>query len=850
MSANSPNKGPLSRYRDKRSAERTPEPFGGDTASVRGPLIFVVQKHAATRTHYDFRLQLGPVLLSWAMPKQPSLDPADKRLAVHVENHPLDYADFEGVIPEGNYGAGEVIIWDRGVWKPLEDPDQGYRDGNLKLELVGYKLRGAFALVRIVPRKAERVSGKQVHWLLIKKSDGFAASGRELAEESVLSGLTVEDLRAGRERARTIRDLLADRGAPVHPVDPRTAKLALCQVCEQPFTDADWLFELKYDGYRLIAAIRDGEPFLRYRRGHDATASFPEIAAAMRALPYDGLVIDGELVCFDERGRSDFLRLQQRAMLTRRSDVERARIELPATLMAFDLLALDDLDTRSLPLEVRKEILSQLVPRAGVVRYTEHIPEIGEAFYDKVRELDLEGMIAKRRDSPYRHGRRPEWLKIRLARVDDFAVVGYRLSEKPNRVGFSALHLAVREDGGWRYAGRVGSGFDEAELAALRARIDAMPSRRYEFDADTARDVWVEPELVAVVRYKEWPRARDHVREPTFLHLRGDKHPEDCVRPVIHGDAPLAPVAIEDEAEEREVTLTNLDKVFWPQEGYTKGDLLDYYRAISPWLMPYLRDRLLVLTRYPDGIEGKSFYQKDAPTWAPKWIRTETVWAEHSQREIHYFIADQSDALLYLANMGTIPLHVWSSRSADLAHPDWSIIDLDPKGAPFSDVVALARAIGALCEEIELPAYCKTSGSTGLHILIPLGGQCNYEQSRQLAGLISQVVVNEHPDIATMNRSIDARAGKVYLDWLQNRHGQLLVAPFSVRPLPGAPVSMPLKWSELTRRLDHTRYTIKTAPRRMKRLGDDPIVGVLEDKPDLLAALTRLAERLALDEEE
>jgi bifunctional non-homologous end joining protein LigD len=801
----------------------------------------VVQKHAARRLHYDLRLQMGNVLQSWAVPHGPSLNPTDKRLAVQVETHPIDYADFEGIIPEGNYGAGAVIVWDRGVWRPLVDPEEGFAAGDLKFELYGYKLRGEFALVR-TPRAG---SGEKSHWLLIKKRDGYAAPAEPPGEESILSGLTIEQIRGAADLRRQLEEELRAAGAVEGHVDLAKVRLALCTVCEEPFSDPGWVYELKYDGYRVVVGLASGEPIVRYRGGHDATDSFPEIAAALRALPVEDVAIDGELVCLDESGKSDFSRLQRRALLTRASDVERARVELPATVVGFDLLSLSRLDARPLGLVARKSVLAKLLPTTGVVRYCEHIAEIGEDFYAKVQELDLEGMVAKRADSRYRAGRLPTWLKVRVMRVSDFAVLGYRESDKLSRAGFAALHLGVRDGDRWIYAGRVGSGFGETELSEIRAALDRGEPADHGVDDSTDRDVWVEPELVCVVRYMDWPLGR-LLREPIFLHLDHGKIPDECRRPVIHGDAPDEPPEVESDG--REIALSNLDKVFWPATdstaGYTKGDLIDYYKRIAPYLLPYLADRPLVLTRYPDGIEGKSFYQKDAPSWAPDWIPTKTVWSEHSQREIHYFIAADEAALIYLANLGTIPLHVWCSRASDLAHPDWCILDLDPKGAPFSHVIKIARAIHDLCESIELPAYCKTSGSTGLHVLIPLGRLCTYEQSRQLAGLIAQVTVNDNPEIATLNRSIDARDGKVYLDWLQNRHGQLLVAPLSARPLPGAPVSMPVRWSELERRLDFRRFTIKSAPRRMAALAADPCAGVLTDKPDLLAALERLAERL------
>jgi bifunctional non-homologous end joining protein LigD len=369
-----------------------------------------------------------------------------------------------------------------------------------------------------------------------------------------------------------------------------------------------------------------------------------------------------------------------------------------------------------------------------------------------------------------------------------------------------------------------------------------------------AGSVWVEPSLVVSVRYKEWPEGK-LLRQPTFLSLRSDKRPEECElsqRPPADDEPPpvaeeAEPAAASAAPSERTVAFSNLGKIFWPDERITKGDLIAFYRDVGPWLLPYLEDRPLVLTRYPDGIAGKSFYQKDAPEWAPEWVRTESVWSEHSERDIHYFVCDDVDVLQYVVNLGTIPLHIWCSRVSDLAKPDWCILDLDPKGAPFHDVVDVALTIRRVCDSIELETFIKTSGSTGLHVLIPLGRQCTYEQSRTLAGLVARIVESERPEIATMVRVIDARGGKVYLDWLQNRHGQLLVSPFSARPLAGAPVSMPLRWSEVGPKLDPSRFTVKTARQRMEKLGEDPVRPVLDRRPDLLGALGRLGELLSAE---
>ena len=426
---------------------------------------------------------------------------------------------------------------------------------------------------------------------------------------------------------------------------------------------------------------------------------------------------------------------------------------------------------------------------------------------------------------------------------------------KGSRSGFGALDLGAYEDGKLVYAGRAGSGFTAAQLkdvsAALERSVQAQPAFEGPVPPDKGH-TWVEPSLVVEVRYKEWTN-EGLLRQPVFLHFRDDKKPTDCVKAgnrkretgnddVSPATFPVSPVPFPEEP--REVRFSNLDKVFWPDDGYTKGDLIEYYRAISPWLLPYLKDRPVVLTRFPDGITGKSFFQKDAPGFIPDWMRTERMWSEDTQREIDYFVCDDLASLEYLANMGTIPLHVWGSRVATLEQPDWCILDLDPKEAPFTHVVTVARAVRRLCDAIELPCFIKTSGSTGLHVLLPLGRQCTYEQARTLGGLLARVIAAELPDVATVTRQVGKRGARVYLDYVQNGHGRLLVAPFSVRPLPGAPVSMSLKWSEVTPKLDIAKFTIRTAPARMNKLKEDPLHPVLELKPDLVSALARLQERL------
>lgn len=848
----------LDRYRDKRDATVTPEPMasvtpGNPGSGARAGRLYVVHEHDATRLHYDLRLEIDGVLVSWAIPHGPSMDPDEKRLAVKVEAHPLEYVNFEAVIPAGNYGAGPMICWDRGLFRPLVDPTQGILDGEIKFELWGYKLRGAFTLVHTGKHRRGHNSGRGSNdWLLIKKRDDpaeiFLASGAPLPAISVLSGLSIGELESGAPRAAAVVSELAALSPPRRPVALAGLEPMLCHVADKPFSSPDWFFELKYDGYRLIAEAGAGQSRLRYRSGQDPTDRFPEVTSALRALPIPGLVLDGELVALDAQGRPDFQKLAARAQLLRSSEIQRATGLSPVTFIVFDLIAAAGYDLRGLPLRLRKALLQRFCPAMGPLRYGDHVVAQGEALLDQVVKLGLEGVVGKRADSPYRATRSRDWLKLKTDPEADFAICGYT-APKGSRAGLGALHLCVRVDEQWLWAGKVGSGLDDQQLAALRAELEAKPTWQPSFPrpqgSGDAR--WIEPSLVAQVRYREWPSGHA-IRFPVFVRLRRDKTAAECSMPqrtTAERDQDLPEdVALEVDTEVRELRLSNPKKVFWPAEGnnepISKGELIAYYRAISPWLLPYLIDRPTVLTRFPDGITGESFYQKDMPDWTPPWLRTAALWSDHSQREVHYVLIDDSDGLAFIANLGSIPVHVWASRIADLQRPDWTIIDLDPKNAPREHVVPLALSIHELCESVGLPNYVKTSGQTGLHVLIPLRGQCTYDQARTLALLLSRIIEHRYPTMATTLRNPDKRGGKVYLDWGQNAHGQLLVAPFSVRPVPGAPVSMPLTWDEVVPGLDARRFHLRNAVALMEERRSDPVRAVLTERPDLAAVLERL----------
>jgi bifunctional non-homologous end joining protein LigD len=559
-------------------------------------------------------------------------------------------------------------------------------------------------------------------------------------------------------------------------------------------------------------------------------------------------------------------------------EIRRAVVEFPATFYAFDLIAFEDFDVRPVPLVRRKELLKDVVPALGILRYLDHIETEGEAFLEQVTAMGLEGIVAKKSTSRYRGGRSGDWLKIKAERTGDFVIVGFT-KPKGSRSHLGALQLADWVNGTLVYAGRVGTGFNDDLLSELHELLDPIvrpdplcagpvsePGKEpltSEQIPETTTTTWVDAVHVCEVRYREFT-PDGLLRHAAFLRLRNDKSAHECERqgwssPAESAtpDSAGAQVSMVAEASHelpapppktaipKTINFSNLKKIYWPAEKYTKGDLIDYYRAVSKWLLPYLANRPLVLTRFPDGIDGKSFYQKDAPVFVPEWIPTVPIWSEETQREIRYFICDSEEALLYIANMGSIPIHMWASRVGSLELPDWCVIDLDPKEAPFSDVIRCAQVLHRICESVGLPNYVKTTGKTGLHIMLPLGRQCTYEQSRILGELLARCVLRELGDIATITRHVTKRGDKVYLDYLQNRHGQTIVTPFSVRPLPGATVSMPLVWDEVNDSLDPRAFTIRTAIERMERLAVDPVVAVLETKADLLQVLDQLASVMA-----
>jgi bifunctional non-homologous end joining protein LigD len=874
----------LSKYRRKRSAENTPEPFGREvptsTSTTGG--TFVVQKHAARRLHYDFRLEMEGVLRSWAVPKGPSMNPADKHLAVAVEDHPLEYGDFEGVIPPGNYGAGSVIVWDRGVYDVIDPPGDAadaVRKGKIDINLRGFKLNGAFTLVHTGGRRKDDPKDEK-NWLLIKKRDQYATT-QDVFEEhprSVLSGLTIEELAGAPAAERKLADSLAPKHLPElgNKLKYSDFPLTLAKTVEEPFDNHKWLFEIKYDGVRVLA-IREGENTHLYARsGTDITNRYPEVVLALNSIALDRFVLDGEIVAQDERGRPSFQLLQRRMHVNNAQQIARLSLAVPVCYYVFDLLGFDRFDTRTLPLEERKRLLGELIHSDGPVRYCDHVLGRGKDFYAAISEHELEGIVAKLRDAPYRGTRTGDWLKIKRPLTEQFVIGGYS-DPDGTRTHFGALLLGQFEsDGALRYTDKVGTGFNQEKLRKIhamlteRAQVSSPFRKAAPGEPIPEKDArFVRPELVCKVRFTEWTDSGG-IRQPSFQGLVENADPRECVY-----DGPGAAVASPPESVDEEVgdseqngsvsvkaskgrgktptpppaqpkaSITNPEKVFWPNDGYTKGDLVEYYRAISKWMLPYLKDRPLMLTRYPDGIEGKMFYQKDAPAFAPPWIRTEKIYSEDSQREISYFILDSEEALAYVANLAALTIHMWSSRIQHLERPDWLLFDIDPKGSTTMHAVEVAREVAAVLREVGLEPCLKTSGQMGLHVVVGLAPKYTYEQAKMFSELVAQVVVNRIPKIATINRNPRTRNGRVYIDYLQLGHGKTIAATFSVRPVPRAPVSAPMTWKELKPSLDPTIYNIETMPARMSRMKRDPFLDAIEKHATLEEALPHLESLLS-----
>lgn len=795
----------LTKYRQKRTFTKSPEPRGA-THKTGQELEFVVQKHRASHLHYDFRLELDGVLKSWAVPKGPSLNPADKRLAMQVEDHPYDYRTFEGKIPKGNYGAGDVIVWDHGTYEPVTDgknPQATLREalkkGHLSFIMHGQKLRGEFTLVKS-PHMGENA------WLLIKKDDRYA-SGEDITKQGA-STLSKQHLPADNES-------LEDRLPNLPKVaQPQHVKPMLATLTDAPFDDKNWLYEIKWDGYRAIAGWNGKRVELYSRNDNDFSKRYAPVTEALRGLSKP-CVLDGEIVMVDTEGKSHFELLQ--------NYIRGAKGELQ--YQVFDLLWLDGNDVRELPLIERKALLKDLLKGNEVVRYSDHVVGEGIKFFKSAEQAGLEGIMAKRCDSVYRTNyRSKQWLKIKTHKRQEVVIGGFT-EPKGSRQHIGALLVGIYENDNFIYVGHVGGGIPTEQLKPLRHRLERLQRQTSPFQETIKPNApvhWVTPKILCEVTFGEWTND-NRMRQPIFVGLRSDKDPKKVTKEV----AMTNPKTSKTSKAVRHFEFTHKDKVFFPEKNYTKGDLIEYYDQIGATMLPYLKDRPCNLLRQPNGYTGSSFFQKDMKDTVPEWVRTEAVYSESNKQELHYYVCDSKEALLYMVQLGCIEINPWSSRLKKLNKPDWAVVDLDPEGIGFDKVIEVAKVVHAVCEELGVPNYPKTSGKTGIHIFIPTGAKYTYEQVRQFAQLIASLVHDRTVKLTSLERDPKKRQHKIYLDYLQNRESQTLAAPYSVRPTKEASVSTPLHWDEVNSRLKPANFTIENLPDRLKQTGDlwGPVLG-------------------------
>lgn len=824
-------------------------------------------------------MEVGGELASFAVPKGPSFDPAERRLAVHTEDHPIAYLDFEDVIPEGNYGAGAMIVWDLGRIVYLEPAEEGLEKGKLDFLLYGHKLNGRFAFVR-TGNRAGRSPKEKDQWLLIKKADAFSDPQRDIVAEepySILSGLSVEDLYRKHDIAVEIERAAESLGAVRGDVDARRTVPMLCSTTEVPLDDRSRLYELKMDGVRLLAERRGEDVALVYRSQRVMTGTYPEVARAMRALAPERVVLDGEVVAFDEQGRPSFQRLGRRMHLTRPHDIVHAASEVSVVFVVFDLLQVGAFDTRRLPLRARKELLSRIVPRRGVIRLLDHLEGDGAPIYELCKTVGLEGIVAKKADSPYRSGpeRTEDWVKIKRDREADFVITGW-VEGKGGRKSLGALEIGTYVGERLVLRGRVGSGLDDRTIKDLRERLKPLEIDEPVAEGDPFRPTgerhFVKPELVVNVKFTGFTDDGG-VRHPVFNGIRPDIRPEECTAapqtfesalPAPQGAASSAdadteaadggarrPKAGRDKPETNPARAsqapvnppgTNRSKIFWPDEGYTKGDMLDYYAAVAPAILRFLRGRPIVLVRYPDGIVGKNFYQWNVPQGTPDWIRTLRLPDEEGDGK-NTFLVDDAKALLYVINLGCIPVHALPYREESVDQCDYFVVDFDLGSHPFSDAVTLALTLRELLEDIGLEGFPKTSGQSGFHVLVPLGPGVSFDTAKVLVELVGRLLQARHHDLATLERRIAARKDRVFIDTGQTGRSRTIVAPYSVRAHPGATVSMPLGWDDVHRALDPRQFTMFTAPERLAERGD-ALATFFDARPDIPEVVARLGKKL------
>jgi len=840
----------LREYRRKRDFEKTPEPAGQVPEDPRAhDRSYLIQKHAATRLHYDFRLELEGVLKSWAVPKGPSLDPADKRLAMHVEDHPIEYGDFEGIIPKGQYGGGTVLLWDRGTWEPIGDPHKSYRAGSMKFTLKGEKLRGGWALVKIGGRRND---GDDRSWLLIKERDQQARPGGAepivvSQPKSVATGRTLEEIAASSDRVwNSNRD-----GEPVGPdaaeirgarktALPRFVQPQLATLVERAPEGDGWLHELKYDGYRILARMEHRRAELMSRNARDWTEKFPTVAAALARLPVQQAIVDGEVTVFLPDGTSSFQALQNFGSSAGRGQL---------AYVIFDLLYLDGRDLTGAPLEDRKAALARLLTsasdKAAVLRYSDHVVGNGADFFANACKLGLEGIVSKKRDAPYRGTRGADWLKIKCLKQQEIVIGGYTEPEG-SRVGIGALLGGVYEGGRLVYAGKIGTGFDNKTLRDLQRRLARLEQKTSPFDSrppGAARAHWVKPELVAQISFSEWT-SDGKLRHPAFQGLREDKSAEAVIRElpaVVKNEtnasetpakrAARAPRAAPStkrgttksgtEASVGGVRLTHADRVVFPPHGTTKLDLARFYESIAEWILPHLEDRPTALVRCPEGAHKKCFYQKHVGYWAPESLRRVKI--QEKRKVGEYLVVDSLASLVGLVQIGILEIHTWNSTVRHLEQPDRVVLDLDPgPGVAWTQVIECARLIRDTLRGLKLESFVKTTGGKGLHVVAPLTPGPSWDDTSTFARAVAETVARSDPRRYLTNMAKAERRGRIFIDYLRNIRGATSVAAYSTRAVPQATISVPLAWEELSTRITSDHFTIATLPQRLAELGADP----------------------------
>jgi bifunctional non-homologous end joining protein LigD len=825
----------LEEYRRKRVFSKTPEP--PDKPSREDGNRFFIQRHSARRLHYDLRLEMDGMLKSWALPHGPTLDPAIKRLAVHVEDHPFDYGSFEGTIPSGNYGAGSVTLWDRGTyeWLGPKTPAQMWESGDLKLRFHGHKIVGEFALVR-----TNRAKGKD--WLLIKKKDFAVREGwdPEADTRSVLQGpgeISSTEGAVKAEMPTSLEPMLATLGNAVP-------------------SGSDWLYEVKWDGYRALCFIEGGKVRMVSRRGTKLDKQFAPVAQALaQSVKADNTIIDGEVVALDESGNPSFQHLQN---LTGFGTKPALKGMAPPNLnfFAFDLLYLNGYDLRKAALIDRRQLLMSILLPSEIVRYSEHFIGKGDELLQAVRAKGLEGIIAKQAQSRYESKRSGSWIKIKVTTQQDFIVCGYILGE---REPFGSLVLGYNKNKKLAYAGNVGSGFTQQSLKGVFEKVKPLITKKPVL-SDVPKEIgevtWVKPELICAVKFTSWTKD-DRLRAPVFLGMRTEVEPEEVVRETgLIGESLLAEETADESkqevllpADKAEIALdidghrlkfSNLNKVFYPADGYTKRDVINFYAAIADLLVPHLQGRPLSLKRYPNGIDQDYFFQKDASGF-PDWLHREELADEEDAESKTRVICDDKASLLYLANLGCIDQNPYMSRLGTLEHPDFILIDLDPYHCGYDRIVEAAQLVREKLRLIGLTGYPKTTGGNGMHVYVPVEPIYSSAQTRQFAEILARWVAAERPELFTTPRMVSAREkGKVYFDYLQNASGKTISAPYVLRAYPGAPVATPLKWDEVVSGLKPAQFHIANVLRRFERVGD-LFAGVLNKPQELGPAIEKLS---------